>query len=61
LWIPYRELVAPESRVVHERRFWAGTQRAPGLRHADRVIWGMTYRVLATLTRRLGHDLPETA
>lgn len=58
LWIPLRRLVAPEARVIHERRIGAGIQRSPGLEYEGRVIWGMTYRMLGTLTRRLGIELP---
>lgn len=58
MWIPVKHLVSPEARVIHERRVGAGIQRSPGLRYEDRVIWGMTYRMLATLTRRLGVELP---
>lgn len=58
LWIPLSHLVAPESRLRHERPVGSAIQRVPAVAFDERIIWGMTYRMLATLTRRLGFELP---
>jgi 8-oxo-dGTP pyrophosphatase MutT (NUDIX family) len=61
LWIPLRDLVAPHAWIHHERRFGAGIQRVPAIAYDGRVIWGMTYRMLSTLVRRIGYELPSGA
>lgn len=47
-WVPLAELIAPEARCEYELSLPDGTRlRFPGLRCADGVVWGLTYRVLS--------------
>jgi 8-oxo-dGTP pyrophosphatase MutT (NUDIX family) len=48
-WIPLAHLGDPANRTTH------GSY--PGIQYADRVIWGLSYRVLTDLLSRLGFPL----
>jgi 8-oxo-dGTP pyrophosphatase MutT (NUDIX family) len=54
-WIALSHLFDPANAV---RRRWAGVP-FPGIAHRDRVIWGLTHRVLEDLGDRLGLTLPR--
>jgi 8-oxo-dGTP pyrophosphatase MutT (NUDIX family) len=54
-WIALDWLFDPTNAV---RRRWVGVP-FPGIAHRDRVIWGLTHRVLADLGARLGLTLPR--
>jgi hypothetical protein len=54
-WIALDWLFDPANAV---RRRWVGVP-FPGIAHRDRVIWGLTHRILEDLGARLGLTLPR--
>jgi 8-oxo-dGTP pyrophosphatase MutT (NUDIX family) len=53
LWIPLTELCNPEAFISYDYPDLAG-QTFPGIKiHGDRVIWGLTLRILVDLFARL--------
>jgi 8-oxo-dGTP pyrophosphatase MutT (NUDIX family) len=54
-WIALDWLFDPANAV---RRRWVGVP-FPGIAHRDRVIWGLTHRILQDLGTRLGLTLPR--
>jgi 8-oxo-dGTP pyrophosphatase MutT (NUDIX family) len=58
-WVPLHHLADPVQARRH--RFERGGQPFdfPAIAFQDRVIWGVTYRVLAEFFGRLGVTLPE--
>lgn len=59
-WIPLDSLFAPENRDVHYWKLGGARVRTPSLRIGDRIIWGMTYRMLAGFAKQLDCELPLT-
>jgi 8-oxo-dGTP pyrophosphatase MutT (NUDIX family) len=56
LWIPLAHLLDPSSATRYR---WGGLGAFPGIRHEDRVIWGLTHRILETFVDVLEHRLPS--
>lgn len=56
LWIPLRDLLDPRAAVRHH---WSGLVGFPGIRHGERVIWGLTHRIVAGFVETLQLELPE--
>jgi 8-oxo-dGTP pyrophosphatase MutT (NUDIX family) len=56
LWIPLRELLDPRAATRHP---WSGVVGFPGIKHGERVIWGLTHRILATFVGHLDLELPH--
>jgi 8-oxo-dGTP pyrophosphatase MutT (NUDIX family) len=54
-WIALSWLFDPANAV---RRRWVGVP-FPGIAHRDRVIWGLTHRILGDLAARLDLELPR--
>ncbi len=54
-WIDLAWLLDPANAV---RRRFAGIP-FPGITHRDRVIWGLTHRILEDFAGRLGFELPR--
>jgi 8-oxo-dGTP pyrophosphatase MutT (NUDIX family) len=54
-WIPLTWLFDP-ANAVHER--WTGVP-FPGIAHRDRVIWGLTHRILDDFASVVGLRLPR--
>ena len=59
-WIPLDSLFAPENRDVHFWKLGGARVRTPAIRVGDRIIWGMTYRMLAGFAKHLDCELPLT-
>lgn len=55
LWIPLRRLLDPRAATRHA---WSGLVGFPGIRHGERVIWGLTHRILAGFVEALDLELP---
>lgn len=58
LWIPLRRLLDPQAATRHA---WSGLVGFPGIRHGERVIWGLTHRILASFVEILDLELPPPA
>lgn len=56
LWIPLSSLLDPGAAVRHH---WSGVVGFPGIRHGERVIWGLTHRIVAAFVEALHLELPE--
>ena len=56
LWIPLQHLLDPRAAVRHH---WSGLVGFPGIRHGERVIWGLTHRILASFAETLRLQLPQ--
>jgi 8-oxo-dGTP pyrophosphatase MutT (NUDIX family) len=56
LWIPLQDLLDPRAAVRHH---WSGLVGFPGIRHGERVIWGLTHRILTSFAQTLDLRLPE--
>ncbi len=54
LWIPVRELVDPANRTIFTLALPAGERSFPGILVRDRVIWGLTERILFQLWELVG-------
>ncbi len=54
LWIPVRELVAPANRTTFTLALPGGERTFPGILVRDRVIWGLTERILSRLWDLVG-------
>lgn len=54
-WIALSWLFDPANAT---RRRWVGVP-FPGIAHRDRVIWGLTHRILGDLAARLDLELPR--
>lgn len=55
VWIPLSHLLDPGA-ATHQR--WGVLGRFPAIRHQERVIWGLTHRILETFVATLDHRLP---
>lgn len=49
LWIPARELMAPEAQTRHLLKRSDGTLELPAWRVRERIIWGLTYSMVQSL------------
>ncbi len=56
LWIPLGHLLDPRAAVRHH---WSGLVGFPGIRHGEKVIWGLTHRILSSFADALDLRLPE--
>lgn len=56
LWIPLQDLLDPRAAVRHH---WSGMVGFPGIQHGDRVIWGLTHRILTSFVDTLDLELPQ--
>jgi 8-oxo-dGTP pyrophosphatase MutT (NUDIX family) len=56
LWIPLASLLDPDAAIRHH---WSGLMGFPGIRHGDRVIWGLTHRILAAFAETVHLELPD--
>lgn len=56
LWIPLGDLLDPAAAVRHH---WSGLMGFPGIRYGERVIWGLTHRILSAFTEALHLELPQ--
>jgi 8-oxo-dGTP pyrophosphatase MutT (NUDIX family) len=45
-WVPLGTLAAPESAVEHVHDPGGAALRFPGIGYRDRVIWGLTHRIV---------------
>lgn len=54
LWVALETLAEPGARLAHEVRFPEGSAVVPGLSLGDRVVWGLTLRMLDGLLTLLG-------
>jgi 8-oxo-dGTP pyrophosphatase MutT (NUDIX family) len=55
LWIPVATLLSAEAAY----RYTWGIARFPAIRHEDRVIWGLTHRIIGSFAKALGVRLPS--
>jgi 8-oxo-dGTP pyrophosphatase MutT (NUDIX family) len=53
-WLPLGSLLSPEASSTYEYRHEGRVLSFPSLRVRDVVIWGLTYRMLASFTSLLG-------
>jgi 8-oxo-dGTP pyrophosphatase MutT (NUDIX family) len=58
-WLPLDGLLGPEARSSHEYRHEGGVLSFPCLRLQGVVIWGLTYRMLASFTALLAEPGAE--
>lgn len=56
LWIPLQHLIDPRAATRHA---WSGLVGFPGIRYGERVIWGLTHRILVSFAATLELELPE--
>lgn len=54
LWIPVREIVDPANRTTFTLALPGGERSFPGILVRDRVIWGLTERILFQLWELVG-------
>ena len=52
-WFPLGRAAAGELDAEHRVEFDGALRRMPGWRHEDRLVWGLTHRMLGTLLERL--------
>jgi len=57
-WIPLRELWDERHATTFEYERQGAPVRLPGIRHGDRIIWGLTYMMLESFAEALGARLP---
>jgi 8-oxo-dGTP pyrophosphatase MutT (NUDIX family) len=53
-WVPLEPLMRGERDTTFELEWKGAAHRFPGYRVADRVVWGLTYRMLRILFEHLG-------
>lgn len=53
MWAPLGPLARGEATATVEHAHGGATWRLPGLRVGDRVVWGLTYRMMEILFERL--------
>ena len=49
-WVEIEKLVSPEAMTKYRLDFGSGTVEMPAFASNDYVVWGLTYRVLSSLT-----------
>lgn len=61
LWVPVSPLIDGRAAAV-KRYVWEGRElELPGYSVGERIVWGMTYGMLATLLRRIAHTASVSA
>ena len=58
LWVPLRLVFDPAKRVRYQLMRNGSALEFPGISLGEHVVWGLTYRVLAELGKKVGQPLP---
>lgn len=60
-WVTLTELLDPRNARHHTVDVPGGKSRFPAMRLGPWILWGLTWRILDDLLRRLDHSLPRSS